>query len=494
MPGADAGPNEPHAISHGQRVRERGAEQTDELAYRHVPIAGDDSDFTWGWLDQRSSQLAGALNERGVTHGDRVGIGLRNSPQALLTVFATWKLGAVPVPVRWDVPDWELARLREVLAPRVYVSPEDLEWIDASTDREVPELPDVVAPHTHGICSSGSTGTPKIIVSGAPGSYNEAFATPFAAEWTAIERPQRILVLAPMYHVNGLATLYHLLAGDHLTVLEKFDAARAVDAIERHRITTFTATPTMLQRMADLPDIDACDLSSIRWFLQGAAPMPPSLVHRWARLIGAEKIYMSYGMTEGLGICALRGDEWMDHQGSVGRGHRNTEVRILDTDGNDVPTGEIGDIYLRSPAYGGSTYMGDAPQLPTTEDGFRTVGDMGYLDADDFLYLVDRRVDLIITGGANVFPAEVEIALLDHPKVADTVVIGLRDAEWGRRVHALIEPTDPADPPSLEELRTFAKQRLAAYKAPHSIEIVDRIPRSEATKVNRGRLIEARDG
>jgi len=251
---------------------------------------------------------------------------------------------------------------------------------------------------------------------------------------------------------------------------------------------------TMLQRMADLPDIETRDLSSIVWIIQGAAPMPPSLVHRWAGLIGAEKIYMSYGMTEGLGLTALRGDEWMTHQGSVGTGRRETDLRILDADGRDVPTGEVGDIYLRSPSYGGSLYVGEAPALPTTEDGFRTVGDMGYLDADGFLYLVDRRVDMIITGGANVFPAEVESALIDHPKVADVVVIGLRDAEWGRRVHALIAPADAGDPPTLQEIRDFAKQRLAAYKAPHSIEIVDEIPRSEATKVNRGRLVEARGG
>jgi len=277
-------------------------------------------------------------------------------------------------------------------------------------------------------------------------------------------------------------------------MLERFNPAQAIDAIERHRITTFTATPTMLQRMADLPDIDTRDLSSLVWFIQGAAPMPPSLVHRWADLIGPEKIYMSYGMTEGLGLTALRGDEWMEHQGSVGRGRRATEVKILDSGEQELPPGEIGDIYLKSESYGGSLYVGEAPKLPTTDDGFVTVGDMGYMDDDGYVYLVDRRVDMIITGGANVFPAEAESALIDHPKVADVVVIGLRDQEWGRRVHALIEPVDAGDPPTFEEIREFAKARLAAYKAPHSIEIVDAIPRSEATKVNRGRLVEARGG
>ena len=129
-----------------------------------------------------------------------------------------------------------------------------------------------------------------------------------------------------------------------------------------------------------------------------------------------------------------------------------------------------------------------------TDDGFGSYGDMGWLDDDGYLYLADRRVDLIVTGGANVFPAEVEAALIDHPKIADVVVVGLKDPEWGQRVHAIIEPTDPGDPPSGEEVRAYVKGRLLAYKVPKTVEIVDAIPRSEAMKVNRGRLVEARGG
>ena len=346
----------------------------------------------------------------------------------------------------------------------------------------------------NGICSSGSTGTPKVIVSAVPAVFNPVFSTPIAEMWFPVARPQTVLVLAPMYHVNAFSTLHSMLGGDRLVVIEKFDAARIVDVIERYRVTTFTATPTMLQRIADLPDVDSRDLSSIEWILQGAAPMPPSLVHRWVDLIGARKIIMAYGMTESIGIAALNGDEWLQHEGSVGRGIRGTEVRILGEDGNDLPPGETGEIFLRGPAYGGSDYLGEAPQLRPTEDGFQTVSDMGYLDEDGYLYVVDRRVDMIITGGANVFPAEVENALIDHPKIADIVVVGLRDPEWGRRVHAIIEPADPSDPPSDDEVIAYADSRLAHYKVPKTIELVDAIPRSEATKVNRGRLIEDRGG
>jgi bile acid-coenzyme A ligase len=487
---ADAAP----PVSQASRIAAVAHERPDAAGYVQIRLDGTEQAVTNSWLDRRSSQLAGALADRGVVAGDRLGLGLCNSPQFVLAAFAAWKLGAVPVPVRWDLPEWELARLREVIAARVFFTTDDIPWIDATADHDAPDLPDAVSPHLQGICSSGSTGTPKIILSAMPGIFNPMYSTPMAESWMPVERPQRILVLAPMYHVNAFSALHNLLAGDDLVVLEKFDAARAIDLIERHRVTTFTATPTMLQRMADVPGVDDRDLSSIVWIQQGAAPMPPSLVHRWAGLVGPEKIVMAYGMTEAVGITALRGDEWMMHEGSVGIGMRGTEVRILDDAGQDLPAREIGEIYMRAPSYGGSTYVGDVPQLRETPDGFRTVGDMGYLDEDGYLYIADRRVDMIVSGGANVFPAEVEHALIDHPKIADVVVVGLRDPEWGRRVHAIVEPADAGDPPAEDEVIGYAKSRLAAYKVPKTVEIVASMPRSEATKVNRSRLVEARGG
>src|SRR5262249_34571468 len=154
----------------------------------------------------------------------------------------------------------------------------------------------------------------------------------------------------------------------------------------------------------------------------------------------------AYGMSEGLGLTAIRADEWMERQGSVGRPVGDTQVRVLGPDGTDRPAGEIGEIYLRSALSGGATYLGGAAPPSMTGDGFCSVGDLGYLDDDGYLYLVDRRADMIISGGANVYPAEVETALIDHPKVADVVVVGLKDNEWGRRVHAIIQPSDPANP------------------------------------------------
>jgi bile acid-coenzyme A ligase len=483
------------AISISAAIAEQVAADPDRAVLVHVGPDGAEQAFTWAELDRRSSQLAAEMADRGLAFGDRLGIGLPNTPHFVLAALAAWKLGAIPVPMRWDLPDWELERLRQTVDGRLHLGVDDIGWIDATAERAVPTFADVVSPHVSGLCSSGSTGTPKIIISNRRGVIDPIHHGPFIELWRVkVPRPQTPIVLGPMYHINGFHGLSQLVGGDEVVVMEKFDAALVVDLIERHGVTQFPCTPTMLKRIADLPDIDRRDLSTIVWIMVGSAPMPPYLMHRWAELIGAEKIVMAYGSTEQLGMTAIRGDEWMEHEGTVGRPLPGTEVKILDTDGVEVPNGETGDVFLRSSNFLGATYLGDAAPIPMTDDGFGTVGDMGYVDDEGYLYLVDRRVDLIITGGANVFPAEVEIALMEHPGVADVVVIGLLDEEWGRRVHAVIEAADPDRPPAFEEIRAYAKGRLAAYKVPKSIEIVAAIPRSAATKVNRRALIDARGG
>jgi len=423
-----------------------------------------------------------------------VSVRLGNTPELLTSVVAAWKLGAVPVPVRWDLPAWECERVLATVDAKVDLATDDRGWLAATETDEVADLEPATSPQTHGICSSGSTGTPKVIVIDRPALWDGTGPDPFPSGWGAIARPQTVLIPAPLYHTNGFLALPNLLAGDRLVILEKFDAARILDLVERHRVTSITATPTMLQRIADVPGVDERDLSSLVWVLQGAAAISPSLVRRWIDLVGAERFFMAYGMTEGLGFAALRGDEWLAHPGSVGRGYRGTEIRILDDDRNEVPPGEVGEIFLRWPAGGLYQYLGGASRLAVTDDGFASGGDLGSVDAEGYLTIADRRSDLIITGGANVFPAEVESALGDHPGIADVVVIGLADPEWGRRVHAIVEPRDAAAPPSSDDVIAFAKSRLAPYKVPKTVELIDHIPRTEATKVNRGALIDERGG
>jgi bile acid-coenzyme A ligase len=480
-------------VGYGDRIAALAEQDPTSAVLRVVAVDGAETVVTGPELHRRSTQIARALQARGTERGTRVAVGLRNSPEFVMTVLAAWKLGATPVPVRWDLPDWERERVLAVI-DGVSVGADDLPWLAATADDDATPLPSVISPQTNGICSSGSTGSPKVILMDKPGVFDEMVGMPFAASWGPVARPQTVLVMAPMYHTNGFAALFSLLAGDHLVVLQKFDAARIVDLIEAHGVTTFTATTLMLQRIADLPGVDDRDLGSIVWILQGAAVISETLVRRWIDLLGAERFYQSYGMTEGIGLCAIRGDEWLEHPGSVGRGYRDTELRILDPDGNELPPGDIGEIYMKSPNSGMFQYLGGAPLPPRTVDGFSTGGDLGWLEPEGFLHIVDRRVDMIVSGGANVFPAEVESALIDHPGVADVVVIGLQDPEWGRRVHAVIEPSDPASPPTADEVRAYAKNRLAAYKVPKTVEIVDTIPRTEATKVSRAALVEARGG
>ena len=484
-------------IPFGSKLHKLAEQRPDQPAVTNVALDGTTQALTFGELEARANQWGRALAAAGAETGSLVALAIPNSQHLVLATLGCWKIGAVPIPMHWDLPEWERDRVRAVIDPAVVIDEKSRWELEARAAGESQSpLPTAISPTAHGICSSGSTGVPKVILNLAPSLWTEQHGEPFLSNWTPVAQPQTIMVPAPMYHTNGFATLLMLLAGDHLVVLEKFDASVFVETIERYQVSNFTATPTMLARVAALPDIRQRDLSSVVFILQGAAVMPPALLHTWFELLGPERVVMAYGMTENLGLTALRGDEWLAHQGSVGRGFRDTEIRILDAEKRPVATGENGDVYLRAPMSAGYRYLGGAPPLPSTEDGFRSAGDIGHLDEDGFLYIVDRRADMIISGGANVFPAEVESALSGHPGIADVVVIGISDAQWGRRVHAVVQLADPAaqDPLTEQQVIEYAKSRLAPYKAPKTVEFVDAIPRTAATKVNRSAMIAARGG
>ncbi|MDT5213281.1 MAG: bile acid-coenzyme ligase [Mycobacterium sp.] len=473
----------------------RAAANPNGTAMTVVSKAGTEQSLTWADLERAANQWGRALQSVGVAHGAMVALSIPNSTELVVAALAAWKIGAVPIPMRWDLPEWEHQRLLDVIEPALVLSEANVASLAAVARGESDSaLPEVVSPSVNGICSSGSTGLPKIILNTAPAVWTARHGVPFMAQWAPVSQPQKILVPAPMYHTNGFNTVSYLLSGDELVVLEKFDATVVLDMIERHRITHFTATPTMLSRIADLPGVEHRDLSSVEWIMQGAAVMPQTLLRRWFELLSPERIVMAYGMTENLGLTALRGDEWLEHPGSVGRGFRDTDIRVVDDQGDEVTPGELGEIYLRAPMNDQYRYIGGAPPLPTTPDGFTSAGDIGRLDADGYLYIADRRTDMIVTGGANVFPAEVESALIDHPEIADVVVIGLADERWGRRVHAVVQPADATHPPTEQAVIRYAKDRLAAYKVPKTVEFIDEIPRSAATKVSRSAMVAAREG
>jgi bile acid-coenzyme A ligase len=483
------------SVPYGAQLTRRALADPGGTALTVVAKSGAAETLTWEELERSANRWAHALQSSAVVCGAMVALSIPNSAELVVAALAAWKVGAVPIPMRWDLPGWEQQRLLEVIKPALVIDEQNLPVLaEVAQNQDDSALPLITSPALNGICSSGSTGLPKIILNTAPAVWTPQHGVPFMAQWAPVSQPQRILVPAPMYHTNGFNTLNYLLSGDELVVLEKFDAALVLDVIERLGITTFTATPTMLSRIADRPDIDARDLSSIEWILQGAAVMPQNLLRRWFELLSPERVVMAYGMTENLGLTALRGDEWLSHPGSVGRGFRDTDIRVVDDEGKTVGPGVLGEIYLRAPMNDQYRYIGGAPPLPTTPDGFTSAGDIGHLDVDGYLYIADRRTDMIVTGGANVFPAEVESALIDHADIADVVVIGIADQQWGRRVHAVVQPADTAHPPSEQAVIRFAKDRLAAYKVPKTVEFVDEIPRTAATKVNRSAMVAARGG
>jgi bile acid-coenzyme A ligase len=310
-----------------------------------------------------------------------------------------------------------------------------------------------------------------------------------------LPQPQRVLVPAPLYHTNGFTATRNLMSGERIVLLERFNAARILDLIEQYGITGFIGATPMLQRIAQVPGIDGRDLSSLDWVQQGASPLPLWLGRRWCELVGPEHFYLSYGASEMHGLVTCRGDQWLAHPGTLGLPFGEAVVKILDPESGELPPGEVGGIYIWTPTGPAASYVGDnVTPMTRTEEGFVTVGDLGWVDEEGYLYMADRRVDMIVTGAANVFPAEVEVALSEHPQILDVVVVGLRDPEWGRRVHAIVQPTDPANPPDAADIIKFAKERLASYKAPKTVEFVDSLPRSEAMKLSRGALVLERDG
>ena len=329
MSGASSGLDE--ALPYGSRLTRLAGAHGDATAVTLVAEDGRERTVSYRELDERANQLARVFASRGLGLGDPLAICLKNSVEHLLAGFAGWKVGAVVVPMRWDLPDWERDRLLGVLRPGLVVDADSTGLFESSAGESAEPLPDALSPQAWGVCSSGSTGTPKVIVQKAPAIFDPTTASTSSvvASYGPMDPVQRVLCPAPIYHTNGFTAFRMVLHGDSIVLMERFRADLALDLVERHRITGFIAATPMLQRMAQVPDIDERDLSSLRWVQQGAAHLPHWLGHRWIDLVGAEQFYMSYGSSEQIGLVVCRGDEWLTHPGTVGRGMNDTEVRIV---------------------------------------------------------------------------------------------------------------------------------------------------------------------
>lgn len=466
-----------------------------DLAALHperVAITCGDDHITWQGLESSANRLARDLAGRGVALGDMVTVALPNSVAWYVAVIAAWKLGAVPQPVSARLPVRELEAIVELADSRVVVG------IDADTlpgrqclpvgyepDNGIADapLPDQTSPAWKAPTSGGSTGRPKLIVSGDPAVIDPDGDPAFPY----VTKGQTHLMPGPLYHnAPFLLSLLSLLWDNEVVVLARFDAEATLAAVERHRPTSVYLVPTMMRRIWRLPEDVRLryDVSSLDVVWHIAEPCPPWLKQAWIDWLGAEKIIEIYGGTEGQAATVITGIEWLEHRGSVGRPFVG-EIMIGDAHGTPLPSGDVGEVWMRwtrdTAPY---SYRGaDSRRL---ESGWESLGDIGYVDDDGYLYLCDRLQDMILVGGSNVYPAEVEAAISEHPAVRSCCVIGLPDDDSGNRVHAIVH-TDPGtlDP---DDLTAFLAERLVRYKLPRTIELVDTDLRDDAGKVRRAAL------
>ncbi|HEY3941955.1 MAG TPA: AMP-binding protein [Acidimicrobiales bacterium] len=483
-------------------------------------IIDGDRVVTFEQLDRRINQLARALRARGVGAGDRIGSALRNSVEWFEVAGAASRTGVVVVPVSWRNLHDEVAYLVEdsgakaVFAeadatevmdglPAIFVG-DDYEALLGSHDDG--PLDEVAEPSLAGFrfYTSGTTGRPKAIEREAPtGAAAAAWRAAIGAavpevalgpdgkrplgrgQTEGLEASDEVhLLVGPAYHTapGAFANRAVQQYGQTVAIMRHFDAEECLRLIERHRVSYTHMVPINFVRLLALPPSTrgAYDLSSIRRVLHAAAPCPVGVKREIMELFPPGSVYEYYGATEGLAtLCPA--DEWLAKPGTVGRAAPGVEVRVLDDDGRVLPPGEVGSVYFTPPMH--FSYAG-APEK--TEQAWRgdlfTAGDMGYLDADGYLFLTDRKIDMIISGGANVYPAEVESVLFTHPAVADVVVFGLPDKEFGERVHAVVERRGEV---SEEQIVTFCRDRIAHYKCPSSVEFVDGMPRDPNGKVRK---------
>ncbi len=471
-------------------IAERLAELAATTPHAVLLECGDDV-RTAADIETNSNRLAHLFASLGVREDDFVTIALPNGVTFIESVFAIWKLGATPQPVSPKLPGAELEAIVELADPSLVlgVDPARLPGrivlpVGFAIPADIPSSPQPVrfARFNRAPTSGGSTGRPKLIIDRRPAAV---YSDPLLPTGGAAVIP------GPMYHTAPFQmSTRSILLGNRTITFPWFDPEATLAAVARTKAHYLYAVPTMLSRMWKLPDEvrDGYDLSTLKVLLHTAAPCPEWLKRAWLGKVG-DALTELYSSSEGAVKLVIRGNEWLAHPGSVGKPRGGDAIKILDDDGNEVASGTIGNVYMRSSGERDFEYRG--AERVDTRDGFTTVGDMGHVDADGYLYLADRRSDLILRGGANVFPAEVEAALEAHPAVRSVAVIGLPDDDLGKRVHALVDAPNGVKE---SELREFVAGRLVAYKCPESYEFVDGPVRDDAGKVRRTALAKERAG
>ena len=500
-----------------------GAHDPDRLA---LTVEPGGRAVTYGRLDEGANRLANLLRARGLEPGDSMAIWMENNPTYLEAAWAPQRSGLYYTPVSSRLTAGEAAYILEDCGAQALITSYDRRHVAAQVIEQLPDLhtrlmvggtvegfesyEEVVGaadPHPHPeplegrsmLYSSGTTGRPK-------GVKKTLARTPLGTEGFdsvlglgkllyGYGPEMTFLSPAPLYHAAPLwFTMATHRIGGSAVVMEHFDPLAFLELVERHRVTHSLVVPTMFVRLLKLPEADRArfDLSSLQCVIHGAAPCPVEVKERMIDWWGPV-IHEYYAGTEGNGFVGCGSGEWLAHKGTVGRSLGGPVLRILGDDGTEVPTGQVGSVYFE----GGPDfeYHNDPDKTASVHDprGWSTLGDLGYVDSDGYLYLTDRKAYTIISGGVNVYPQEAEDVLLTHPKVLDAAVFGVPDEDLGEAVKAVVQLLDPAGAgPGMEaELIAWCRQRLASYKCPRSVDFEDELPRHPTGKLYK-RLLKDR--
>ncbi|MBJ7463943.1 MAG: acyl-CoA synthetase [Mycolicibacterium sp.] len=476
---------------------------------------------TFGEMEARANQLAHYFREHGLVEGDAVAILIENNEHMHTVMWAARRSGLYYVPINTHLTAAEAAYIVDNSAAKAIVGSEALRPVLEGLAEHLPnglpavllttgdldgwaKYPDAVADlPTTPIAdewdgdllqySSGTTGRPKGIkrdLPHLPPSETPGLMAALVSFWM---NPEAIyLSPAPLYHTAPSVWSMQAQAGGITTVvLEKFDAEGALDAIQKYGVTHGQFVPVMFTRMLKLPEQvrKSYDVSSLQRVMHAAAPCPveikKQMIDWWGPIVDEY-----YASSEAIGATLISADEWLAHPGSVGKAMTGV-VHILDEDGNEVPAGQHGEIFFEGGA--DFEYLNDSAKTASSRDshGWKTVGDIGYLDEDGYLYLTDRRHHMIISGGVNIYPQEAENMLVIHPKVMDAAVFGIPDEEMGQTVKGVVQTVDPADatPEFAEELLAWLRDQLSHYKCPRSISFEAQLPRTDTGKLYKQELI-----
>ena len=497
-------------------------------------LVDEQSTTTWAELDERVNRLIHALGNAGLGVGDTLAIVAGNRREWFELSLACAHAGIIYVPVNWHLVAAEIAYILEDSGSRaVMVGHRFVDVVagalddersaaveialvagDAGEDGLDPRFtsyddflasgsPDEPAEQFFGgpmFYTSGTTGNPK----GVKGALSNATDQAGPEIWQLIVGgfsemlpiPGVTLLCGPVYHSAQWAFSWlPLLAGSSVVMQHKYDSAEVLKLIDAHQATNIHLVPTQMKRLVDLDEStrQAFDGSSLEVVLHGAAPCPPAVKRQLIDWWGP-KITEYYGSTEGSIITMISAEEWLDRGGSVGQAQPTMEIMVIGEDGQPVADGESGTLYFRS-KMGSDFEYHNAPQKTADahrEPGVFTTGDMGYVDADGYLWLSDRKIDMIISGGVNIYPAEVEKCLGGHPMVADVAVIGVPNEEFGEEVKAVVVACDgvAGDDGLARILDTFCRSELAGFKVPRSIDFANELPRTGTGKVQKRKLRE----